>query len=132
MDDGRTTMIVHDLGPGPVARMTQVDLAALDREPDSPIGHFEFHDCICGVAAFHGRPPWERHPAGNELLLVLAGRSELTILEHGERTTKSISLGELAIVPKGCWHSNDAQDGVTFLYMTPSEANEHSWEEPAG
>jgi quercetin dioxygenase-like cupin family protein len=123
-------MIVHDLGPEAVARMTQVDLAALGREPDSPIERFSFHGCLCGVAAFQGKPPWEHHTAGDEVLIVLAGESELTVIEQGTKATRTISTGELVVVPQGCWHSNDAKTGVTFLYMTPAGGNEHSWEEP--
>jgi mannose-6-phosphate isomerase-like protein (cupin superfamily) len=123
-------MIIHDLGPSAVAEMTQVDLAALGSEPDSPIGHFSFHGCVCGVAAFSGRPPWERHTAGDELLLVLAGESLLTVVEGDSKVSQTLSAGQLVIVPEGRWHSNEAIDGVTFLYMTPAEGNEHSWDDP--
>lgn len=123
-------MIIHDLGPSAVAGMTQVDLAELGREPDSPIEHFSFHSCVCGVAAFSGRPPWERHTAGDELLLVLAGESLLTVVESGFKFSETISAGTLVIVPEGRWHNNDSTDGVTFLYMTPADGNEHSWDDP--
>jgi mannose-6-phosphate isomerase-like protein (cupin superfamily) len=124
-------MIVHDLGQRAVGAMTQVDLVALGREPDSPIGQFSFHNCLCGVAAFLGQPPWEKHTNGDELLFVLAGRSELTIIEGQGRSTRMISAGNLVLVPQGCWHRNDASDGVTFLYMTPANGNDHSWDDPA-
>jgi hypothetical protein len=45
---------------------------------------------------------------------------------------RTLSPGQLAIVPQGCWHSNSAPDGVTMLWITPSDGNQHSWEEPAG
>src|SRR5207245_1823663 len=125
-------MIVHDLGLDAVTSMPQVDLAALGREPESPIGQFPFHDCICGVGAFVGRPPWEHHTRGDELLLILAGESELTVLEDPGRVTRTIRAGQLVIVPRGCWHSNNAPKGVTMLYITPADGNEHSWDDPAG
>ena len=59
-------------------KMAQVDLATLDAEPDSQIRSFNFHGCTGGVSAFRGRPPWELHGAGDELLLILAGQSRLT------------------------------------------------------
>src|SRR5437764_457203 len=110
--------------------MMRVDLAVVDREPDSPIGEFTFHGCTCGIGCFVGRPPWELHTAGDELLHVLAGESRLTILDETGPITRTIRAGELVIVPQGAWHNNDAPDGVTMLYMTPSEGNEHSWETP--
>jgi mannose-6-phosphate isomerase-like protein (cupin superfamily) len=124
-------MLIHDLGPEAVEKMMQVDLAGLSREPDSPIGQFSFHDCICGVGAFTGRPPWEQHTQGDELLLILAGESELTVLERQGPITSTLSAGRLVVVPQGHWHANKAPKGVTMLYLTPREGNEHSWEHPS-
>jgi quercetin dioxygenase-like cupin family protein len=123
-------MDIYDLDPEAVTKMVQVNLAGLTAEPESPIGNFEFNQCTGGVAAFKGRPPWELHSEGDELLLILAGRSELTVLVDGVRTTRTLLPGQLAVVPRGHWHSNDASQGVTMLWVTPSQGNEHSWDEP--
>jgi mannose-6-phosphate isomerase-like protein (cupin superfamily) len=123
-------VLVHDLSTEAVRRMSRVDLAQLEAEPESPIGRFDFHGCQCGVASFTGRPPWELHSAGDELLFILDGESELTVLEPGGRTTRAISAGQLVVVPQASWHANNALAGVTMLYMTPAEGNEHSWDEP--
>jgi mannose-6-phosphate isomerase-like protein (cupin superfamily) len=123
---------VYDLNPASIASMIQVDLAELNAEPDSPVGNFSFHGCTGGVSAFRGRPPWEFHGQGDELLFVLAGETELTVLDGGRREARALRLGQLAIVPKARWHSNSAPHGVTMLWITPSEGNQHSWNEPAG
>jgi mannose-6-phosphate isomerase-like protein (cupin superfamily) len=123
-------VITRDLDPESIAAMVQVDLASLDAEPQSEIERFDFHGCTCGVGAFRGRPPWEKHTAGDELLLILTGTTQLTVLDDGGPTIKELSSGQLVIVPQGHWHSNDASDGVTMLWMTPSVGNEHSWERP--
>ena len=125
-------MIIHDLGSDAVRRMVQVDLSGVTEEPASPIGTFEFHGCTGGVGAIIGRPPWERHNGGDELLLVLSGSSRLTFLLRDGAFSETLLPGALAVVPQGTWHSNDAPDGVTMLYMTPLEGNEHSWDEPEG
>lgn len=122
---------VFDLDAASVTKMAQVDLARLTSEPESPIGNFSFHGCTGGVGAFSGRPPWEFHGSGDEMLFILAGESELTVLEDGERFVRMLRPGQLAIVPQGHWHSNNAPDGVTMLWITPSEGNQHSFEEPA-
>jgi quercetin dioxygenase-like cupin family protein len=93
---------------------------------------FDFHGCTCGVGAFVGRPPWERHNDGEELLLVLSGTTSLTILQESGPETRVLGTGALAVVPRGRWHNNDAPEGVTLLYMTPSEGNEHSFTDPTG
>ena len=125
-------MIVHDLSPDAVSKMIPVDLASATKEPSSPIGSFDFHGCVCGVGSFVGRPPWELHPAGDELLHILAGECQLTLREERGEITRTLRTGDLVIVPRGCWHSNDAPDGVTMLFLTPRDGNRHSWQDPAG
>jgi mannose-6-phosphate isomerase-like protein (cupin superfamily) len=124
-------VIVHDLSPDAVRQMVRVDLATATEEPESPIGQFDFHGCICGIGSFVGRPPWELHTAGDELLHVLDGESDLTILSEAGTSARKLRAGDLVIVPQGSWHSNDAPDGVTMLYLTPSEGNRHSWDRPS-
>ena len=121
---------VYDLDPQSVAKMVQVDLAELTAEPESQIENFSFHGCTGGVSRFRGRPPWEFHGRGDELLLVLAGKSELTVLDGGQREVRTLGPGQLAIVPQSHWHSNNAPGGVTMLWITPTQGNEHSWDEP--
>lgn len=123
-------MDVYELNAAAVARMTPADLATLGREPESPIGHFDFHGCVCGVASFIGQPPWELHTVGDELLHVLAGETVLTVLHNGEEEERRLRPGDVAIVPEGCWHRNNAAAGVTIFHMTPREGGAHSWEDP--
>jgi mannose-6-phosphate isomerase-like protein (cupin superfamily) len=123
-------VIIHDLSPKAVSAMNPVDLAHATDEPPSPIGYFDFHGCMCGVASFVGRPPWELHPEGDELLHILAGECHLTIREPGGEITRTLGMGDLVIVPQGSWHSNDAPTGVRMLFMTPRDGNLHSWEVP--
>jgi quercetin dioxygenase-like cupin family protein len=76
-----------------------------------------------------GRPPWEFHES-DELLHILAGESRLTVREEGGDVVRTVRTGDLVIVPRRCWHSNDAPDGVTMLFMTPTEGSRHSWDDP--
>jgi hypothetical protein len=62
----------------------------------------------------------------------LAGETELTVFEDGQREAQTLRPGQLAIFPQARWHSNDAPNGVTMLWITPSEGNRHSWDEPIG
>jgi mannose-6-phosphate isomerase-like protein (cupin superfamily) len=123
-------LVVHDLSADAVARMARVNLAELTEQPPSPIGHFDFHGCLCGVASFVGSPPWELHTTGDELLHVLAGESRLVVRNAEGESMRVLRAGDLAIVPRGCWHRNDAADGVTMLFMTPKNGNSHSWDDP--
>jgi mannose-6-phosphate isomerase-like protein (cupin superfamily) len=123
-------MIVHDLSPQAVSSMVRFDLAIAMEEPPSPIGLIPFHECNCGIASFVGRPPWELHTAGDELLHILSGSCDLTVREETGETTCALRAGDLAIVPRGRWHNNDSPDGVTMLFITPRDGNQHSFSDP--
>jgi mannose-6-phosphate isomerase-like protein (cupin superfamily) len=124
-------LYVRDLSPAAVGAWTRTDLANATEEPPSPIEAFEFHGCYCAVASFKGSPPWERHDAGDELLHILAGSSRLTLRSEAGEIVRDLHAGDMAVIPRGRWHRNDAPDGVTVLFMTPASGNQHSWEDPA-
>ena len=86
-------MRVYDLSVEAVGRIVPVDLATVDRPPDSALGPFDFHGCSCGVASFVGQPPWELHHGGDELLHILAGETELTVLTEAPRRRVVSSRG---------------------------------------
>jgi uncharacterized cupin superfamily protein len=124
-------MIIHDLSARAVERMMRVDLARAKEEPPSQIGTFEFHGCTCGVTSFSGRPPWELH-TGDELLHILAGETDLTLLEGQGATSRHMQAGDLVVIPQDCWHRNEAPNGVTMLWITPAKGSRHSWKDPRG
>jgi len=104
-------MIVHDLSRQALEQMARVDLQKVTEEPPSSIGTFDFHGCTCGVTSFTGRPPWELHK-GDELLHILAGETDLTVLESKGATTRHLRASDLVLVPQGCWHNNDAPNAT--------------------
>jgi uncharacterized cupin superfamily protein len=69
---------------------------------------------------------WERHPAGEELVMLLSGRAEV-LLEDGA-TIRSLSLetpGDYALVPAGAWHTARTAVATTMLFLTPGAGTEH-------
>jgi mannose-6-phosphate isomerase-like protein (cupin superfamily) len=124
------SMRVHDLSLDAVRTMLPVDLTTVDEEPPSPIGTFDFNGCTAGIASFVGTPPWERHDGGDELLLVLAGESRLTVRCADGDEDRTLRPGDLVIVPRACWHSNATSTGVTLLFLTPRTDNQYSSAEP--
>jgi len=71
---------------------------------------------------------WERHPAGDELVLCTAGRITL-IQENGDGTETRLTLGpgDYAINPPGVWHSADIAPGeeAVALFITAGRGTEH-------
>ena len=42
-----------------------------------------FNQCMVGLVRYSGQPPWERHPGGDELLHILEGEVNVTVLTDG-------------------------------------------------
>jgi len=83
-----------------------------------------FRDGGIFAGSFSGESPWERHLNGDELVHILDGATTLTIIIDDEPQTFEMSAGMLIVVPQGCWHRFQSQQGVTVLTMTP-QPTEH-------
>lgn len=68
---------------------------------------------------------WERHPAGDELLVVLSGKMTLVRETRGGHERVKVSAGEAAVNPRGVWHTADIEEAVTALFITPGIGTEH-------
>ena len=79
------------------------------------------------VTKFSGLAPWERHPDGDELILVLEGGGDITVLTDSGPVRSELRPGRLFVCPKGLWHRAHADPGMTALYVTPLAGGEHSF-----
>lgn len=84
----------------------------------------EFRDHVL-VSAHHfdsDWPTWEKHPAGDELVLLLAGSAELVLLEAGdERVVPLADTGAYVRVPADTWHTARVGESAHMLFITPGE-----------
>jgi quercetin dioxygenase-like cupin family protein len=87
-----------------------------------------FNQCMVGVVNFVGQTPWERHP-DDELLHVLEGEVEVTILTLEAVEKVILKAGSIFVVPRHLWHKQFASEGVKLLFITSQEGNESSTEE---
>ena len=69
---------------------------------------------------------WEMHPAGEELVVCLAGSITL-IQEHSDGSFHSQALlpYEYAVNPAGTWHTADVEGTATALFVTAGEGTRH-------
>src|SRR5271154_2222801 len=79
-----------------------------------------------GVMSYTGQTPWERHPDGDELLLVLDGELEVTALTDEGPVKRKLRAGEAFVCPQGLWHRQNAEKSVSMLYGTPTATSEIS------
>lgn len=68
---------------------------------------------------------WERHPAGEELVVLLEGRMTLVQERDGEEVRIAMTAGQAAVNPKGAWHTADVEEPGRVLYVTPGLGTEH-------
>lgn len=69
---------------------------------------------------------WERHPAGEELVMLLSGSAELILEEaDGQRRVPLTSAGEFVLVPPGVWHTATTEIATTLLFLTPGAGTQH-------
>jgi mannose-6-phosphate isomerase-like protein (cupin superfamily) len=114
----RPPIVPHDLREA-VKDLPQLELRGLGA----------FDRATIGVFRFSGKAPWERHPDGDELILVLEGGGEITVLGEGEPIRAELRPGKLFVCPRGLWHRPVATPSMTALYVTPLTGSEHSWAE---
>lgn len=69
---------------------------------------------------------WEMHPAGDELVVCVAGAVTL-VQEHpdGSRSEVTLGAGDYAINAPGVWHTADVEGEATMLFVTSGLGTRH-------
>ena len=68
---------------------------------------------------------WERHPAGDEVVVVLSGRQTLIQEIDAQHHRIELHAGQAAINPRGVWHTADVHEPGSALFITPGRGTEH-------
>jgi len=69
---------------------------------------------------------WERHPAGEELVMLISGSAAVVLEESGnERTVQLSEPGSYVLVPQNVWHTVKTSVATTMLFLTPGAGTEH-------
>lgn len=68
---------------------------------------------------------WERHPAGDELVVCLAGRITMIRDVDGQPEPVELRPGEAMINPASVWHTADIEGPARILTITPGIGTEH-------
>jgi quercetin dioxygenase-like cupin family protein len=65
---------------------------------------------------------WERHPVGDELVLVLSGGVEFLLKTDSWLQSVAMEPGQAAVVPAGVWHRAVIPIASRMLFVTPTPA----------
>jgi mannose-6-phosphate isomerase-like protein (cupin superfamily) len=113
-----------------VDRQTPMVITASSTEADEAASRATLgmmNDCGVGIQRYQGVPPWELHRYSDELLHVIDGEMELTVIGDDGPETTAVSSGMIVIVPKNRWHRPVAKTMVTLFSATPWSGSEMSF-----
>jgi mannose-6-phosphate isomerase-like protein (cupin superfamily) len=84
----------------------------------------DYRDGAVFVGRWAGVSGWERHPVGDEVVMVLDGTTTLVLADGGRERAQTMFRNELIVVPRGRWHRFETPETVTVLTVSP-EPTEH-------
>lgn len=80
---------------------------------------------VCIVAQDATWDRWERHPGGEEVVVLLSGRVDIVQEIDGEPRTVELRPGEALVNPKNVWHTARVHEPGLGLFITPGDGTEH-------
>jgi quercetin dioxygenase-like cupin family protein len=80
---------------------------------------------VCVTAETQTWTSWERHPAGEEVVVLLSGRVDLIQEIDGVERVNAMAPGEAVINPTGVWHRSVVHEPGQALFITPGRGTEH-------
>jgi mannose-6-phosphate isomerase-like protein (cupin superfamily) len=111
-----------------LAKVTPTLYQELDADFDGFAGHvlISMHDFSADW------PTWERHPAGDEIVLLLSGSVTLVVqMGAAKQSIKLTEPGAYIVIPRNTWHTARVATPTRMLFITPGEGTENQ-EQPAG
>ena len=80
---------------------------------------------VCVVSQAKTWDTWERHPAGEEVVVLLSGRVDVIQDIDGNHRVAPLEPGRALVNPKGVWHTADVHEPGDALFITPGRGTEH-------
>lgn len=69
---------------------------------------------------------WEKHPAGEEIAILIAGEVDFVLDEpSGERIVHLSEPGEFILVPRDTWHTAHGRGRCSMVFVTQGAGTEH-------
>jgi homogentisate 1,2-dioxygenase len=68
---------------------------------------------------------WERHPAGDEIIIQLTGRMRLRLDAPEGEIVVELPTGRYIVVPRNTWHTADVSEPSSAIYITEGQGTEN-------
>ena len=117
----------------PDLQVRTVDVSpSLYADLDSEYSGFKGHVLIASHEFSEDWPTWERHPAGDEIVMILSGKATLVLrTTSGEESVVLDKPGSYVVIPHNTWHTARVSQLSRMLFVTPGEGTENR-ENPSG
>lgn len=94
---------------------------------DAGFDGFRGHVLVSEFGFSEPWPTWERHPAGDETVILLSGDATLTLrAPEGDQRVRLASPGDYVIVPRNTWHTAYPHVPTRMIFITPGERTENA------
>ena len=98
-------------------------------ELDSKFDKLKNHVLIAEYGFCESWPTRERHPAGDEIVVLLSGQAEMVMRKNGDDECIPLTeSGSYVVVPAGTWHTARTSVAARMLFVTPGEGTENRGE----
>lgn len=117
------------LDPDKAARQHRVTPSFFQEELPRAYPDFSGHELISCCEFGSDWNSWERHPHGDEFVLLLSGRVRFLLRDPAQPGEESVELsqpGTYLIVPRGAWHTARTDVPSRLLFITPGQDTEHA------
>lgn len=94
---------------------------------DAKYDNFRSHSLVSVYGFESAWNMWERHPAGDEVVVLLSGSATMTIRKQGgEEVVTLTEPGSFVVIPRNTWHTAETSEPTRMLFITPGEGTENS------
>lgn len=94
----------------------------LFQELDERYNGFKGHELVSSFEFDADWATWEKHPAGDEIVILLSGAATLVLDLSGDHRSVALETpGSYAVVPRGIWHTARTNQPTRMLFITPGE-----------
>jgi quercetin dioxygenase-like cupin family protein len=99
---------------------------AIYQELDARYNQFKAHVLISSYEFEEDWGTWERHPAGDEIVVLLSGAARFRLRKpSGVEVVELREEGSFVVVPRNTWHTAEIDEKAAMLFVTPGEGTEH-------
>jgi mannose-6-phosphate isomerase-like protein (cupin superfamily) len=112
---------------GPDLQVTPVQVTpTVYQELDERFDGFHGYVLISAHTHHSDWPTWERHPAGDEVVVLMSGRARFHLKTDGGIAEVALTEpGRYVVVPRNTWHTAKIAEPTRMLFVTPGEGTEN-------